>query len=206
MSDSAFLHQFRTGRARHGPAAQAHNSGLSSRALMHIACLEPWFQATTEVPRKGTEKDPKRLLWGVGSGGWGRCGGGWGGVETQTFRPTSLLFRHLLSLPCLPLSVVKPPGWEGRGQAESSIQLSCLGWGPAPSLDPRPPFPHSPYTWAPEQKEHACVFVGEGEYFCVEPTSQLNKRAPQTPGCGRGSQAGPQALTESSASQHTAWP
>lgn len=70
-SDSAFLHQFRTGRAGHRPAAQARNSGLSSRTLVHTARLESWLQTTTEVPRKETGKDPRTSLWVAGSRGRG---------------------------------------------------------------------------------------------------------------------------------------
>lgn len=70
-SDSAFLHQFRTGRAAHRPAAQARNSGLSSRTLAHTARPESWLQTTTEVPRKEMGKDPRTSLWGVGSRGKG---------------------------------------------------------------------------------------------------------------------------------------
>lgn len=70
-SDSPFLHQFRTGRAGHRPAAQARNSGLSSRTRVHTARPESWLQTTTEVPRKETGKAPRTSLWGVGSRGKG---------------------------------------------------------------------------------------------------------------------------------------
>lgn len=51
---------------------------------------------------------------------------------------------------------------------------------------------------------HLCIVARE--WFCLEPTTQLNKRTPQVSGCGRGTRAGLQELTDRAASEPKAWP
>lgn len=111
------------------PAAQAHNSSPGRKAARARSLSEP-------ASRSGRREKQPSVLWAAG------CRGG---AERQICRPPPLFFRHLLSPPCVPLSLVKPPG--GGGQSLSHPP-SCPARGGA-QLPPGPQAGSPWHLWGP---------------------------------------------------------
>lgn len=130
----------------------------AGRPLVHQACRSP--ASGRQALRKAAEEQPTVL----------RTAGGRGGVESQVFRPPPLFLRHLLSPPCVPLSLVKPPGWEGGGQSLSHAPSCPARGGAQVQPGPQAGFPWhvrcaaSRCTEAPEQEEcvKVCLWLGGG--------------------------------------------
>lgn len=140
------------------PAAQAHNSSPSRKAARAPSLSEPGSRPPG--PQEG-------------GGGAAHCtadSGRRGGVESQVFGPPPLFLRHLLSPLCVPLSLVKPPGWEGGGQSLSHAPSCPARGGAQVQPGPQAGFPWhvrcaaSRCTEAPEQEEcvKVCLWWGGG--------------------------------------------
>lgn len=127
-SDSAFLHHFHMGRR--GPQPRPTAPKLAWALEAPAARYPPGPDCTLPAEGLRTEagKAP-RMQWGAG------------GEDAGIQAPIPPFKTSAVSTLC-PAVSCKATRVEGTGAAsESPIQLSCLGWGPALSLDPREAFP-----------------------------------------------------------------
>lgn len=159
-SSPLLTHPSSTSSARDEPGTVLQPKPVTLASALGHVCTLPVRSPGSRPPQRSQGKRQERLP-GHHCGGWGAGGR----AEMQTFKPPSLPLRHLLSL-------VKPLGQEGGGQAESPTQLSCLGWGPAPSLDPRQAFPVLPTLRLQDRKNvRLCVCGGSGSAWSPQSSS-----------------------------------